>query len=207
MWLALVLLILVAIVATGWWWRYRSLACPAAASWLVDNPAMNAIAGPERLFQRMELKEGMRLLDVGCGPGRLTIPAAERVGPDGVVTALDIQEKMLEKLRRRIRQRQLHNVHPVLGGAGCGLVEKGYYDRVLLVTVLGEIRHKEAALEEIFEALKPGGILSVTEIIFDPHYTSRNKLSHLCEAAGFREVQTFRSITAYTRHYIRPARV
>jgi len=40
----------------------------------------------------------------------------------------------------------------------------------VLVTVLGEVPDREAALREIFDALKPGGILSVTEIIFDPHF-------------------------------------
>lgn len=199
------LIIVVLVAATAWWWRYRSLACPAGAAWLLENRAINAIAGPELIFQRLGLHEGMRLLDVGCGPGRLTIPAAVRVGLSGEVTALDIQPKMLEKLRQRIREHALQNVQPILGGAGSGLVEKGYYDRALLVTVLGEIRDKDAALQEIFEALKPGGILSVTEIIFDPHYTRRARLGALCEAAGFREVETFSSLFSYTRNYIRPA--
>jgi ubiquinone/menaquinone biosynthesis C-methylase UbiE len=156
-------------------------------------------------LQRLYLHEGMRLLDVGCGPGRLTIPAAERVGVTGEVSALDIQQKMLDKLRAQIKQHELHNIHPIHGGAGDGLVEKSYYDRALLVTVLGEIRHQEQALQEIFEALKPGGILSVTEIIFDPHYTRQKRLSSLCEAAGFRDVETFSSLLSYTRNYIRDA--
>ncbi len=192
------------LLAIGWWWRYRSLACPAGALWLLENPLINTITAPDVIFQQMGLREGMRLLDVGCGPGRLTIPAVQWVGVDGEVVALDIQEQMLLTLRTRIRAKQLNNIHPILGGAGEGLLEKSYYDRALLVTVLGEVRNKEAALQEIFEALKPGGILCVTEIILDPHYTRKNKLRSLCEGVGFREVDTFSSILSYSRLYIRP---
>lgn len=199
-----VVIVLVAIVVTGWWWRHRSLACPAGASWLLENPLMNSIAGPQLIFSRIGLQQGMRLLDVGCGPGRLTIPAAQRVGESGEVTALDLQPGMLQKLRTRIEAQALHNIHPILGGAGEGLVAQGYYDRVLLVTVLGEIRNREAALQEIFAALKPWGILSVTEVIFDPHYTGKARLRTLCEAVGFREVETFSGAIGYTRNYIRP---
>jgi ubiquinone/menaquinone biosynthesis C-methylase UbiE len=79
----------------------------------------------------------------------------------------------------------------------------GYYDRAILVTVLGEIRNKEVALQEIFSSLKPGGWLSVTEVVFDPHYTSQKKLTSLCMAAGFREIETFTDRLSYTKNFIR----
>lgn len=202
--LTIIVIIVVVLLAIGGWWRYRSRACPAGAAWLLENPLINAIAGAEVTFQRIELHEGMRLLDVGCGPGRLTIPAAQWVGIDGEVAALDIQEPMLRRLRAHIKEKQLHNIHPIHGGAGTGLLEKSYYDRALLVTVLGEIHNQQAALQEIFESLKPGGLLCVTEIILDPHYTRKNKLRSLCEGVGFREVETFSSPLSYSRNYIRP---
>ncbi len=203
--LTTVLITIACIVALGWWWRARSLACPAAASWLLDNPVMNAMAGPEAIFARIALHEGMRVLDVGCGTGRLTIPAAIRVGVGGEVAALDIQQKMLDKLHRRIKQQQLSNVHPILAAAGSGVLEKSFFDRALLVTVLGEVHNRHEALQEIFEALKPGGMLSVTEILLDPHYISPRRLSRLCEAVGFREVETVKGRLSYTRIFIRPA--
>jgi ubiquinone/menaquinone biosynthesis C-methylase UbiE len=201
----MILVLVIAVVATGWWWRYRSLVCPAGLSWLVENPIMEAIAGAELIFQRIGLHEGMRLLDIGCGAGRLTIPAALRVGASGEVAALDIQQKMLEKLHQRIKTHALSNVHPIHGAAGSGMLEQGYYDRALLVTVLGEIHYREVALQEILAALKPGGLLSVTEVLFDPHYLRQHTLSALCTAAGFREVETFRGRFSYTKNFLRPA--
>jgi predicted methyltransferase len=51
--------------------------------------------------------------------------------------------------------------------------------------VLGEIPDREAALRQCYEALKPGGKLSITEIFPDPHFQSRATVKQLSEAAGF----------------------
>lgn len=187
--------------AIGYWWRYHSLACPAGLSWLVDNPYMNAVAGADKIFQRIRLDEGMRLLDVGCGPGRLTLPAAKRVGKTGEVVALDIQSKMLEKLNVRAKNMGLDNIRLINAGVGSGKIDKDYFDRALLVTVLGEIANKQEALIEIRQALRQGGILSVTEVIPDPHYTTQDKVRNLCRDAGFDEMEFFGSRAAFTINF------
>lgn len=199
-----VIVIAVVLFAIGYWWRYRSLACPAGLSWLVENPYINAVAGPDKIFHRMRLDEGMRLLDVGCGPGRLALPAAKWVGGTGEVVALDIQLKMLEKLSSRAKDMGLSNIRIVNAGAGSGMVDKDYFDRALLVTVLGEISNKHEALIEIYQALRQGGILSVTEIIPDPHYTTRKSVRTLCRDAGFNEMGIFGGWPAYTINFIKP---
>jgi ubiquinone/menaquinone biosynthesis C-methylase UbiE len=146
----------------------------------------------------------MKLLDVGCGPGRLTIPAAVRVGPEGQIVAVDIQPKMIRRLEDRIHSEGLTNTKIVLGGAGDGQIGHNGFDRALLVTVLGEIPDKEAALAEIFQLLKPGGVLSITEVIPDPHYQSQKRVRQLIDRAGFKEVQFFGSWVAYTLNVIKP---
>lgn len=195
------------LLATLWWWRYRSLACPANLSFLVENPYMNAIAGADKLLQRLHLSEGMRLLDVGSGPGRLSLPAAERVGAKGEVVALDIQPEMLAKLRARIEAMSIKNICIVNAAAGSGAVEKEYFDRALLVTVLGEIPNKHEALLEIFQALKDGGILSITELIPDPHYTRLKKIRTLCSEVGFEETEYFGNWAAFTVNFKKQERI
>jgi cyclopropane fatty-acyl-phospholipid synthase-like methyltransferase len=199
-------LVVVALVlfASGYWWRYRSLACPASLSWLVENPYMNAVAGPDKVLQRLCLEEGMRLLDVGSGPGRLALPAANCVGKTGEVVALDIQSKMLEKLRARAEAMGLDNVSTVNAAAGSGHTDKDYFDRALMVTVLGEIPNKSKALNEVYQSLRQGGILSVTEVIPDPHYTSQNRVRTLCREAGFDEIDSYGSWLAFTINFMKP---
>lgn len=74
----------------------------------------------------------------------------------------------------------------------------------MLVTVLGEIPDREAALRTIFAALKPGGLLSVTEIVFDPHFQSRATVTRLACAAGLEERAFYGNRLAYTLNLRKP---
>ena len=154
------------------------------------------------LLDRAGVAAGMRVLDAGCGPGRLTIPAAQRVGSEGEVVALDVQEEMLARVRRNVANRGLANVRTVLGGLESVTtitgVAAGTFDRALLVAVLGEVPNRENALLSLRAALKPGGILSITEVIPDPHYQTRGTVRRLAEDAGFQLVESYGTSLAFT---------
>jgi cyclopropane fatty-acyl-phospholipid synthase-like methyltransferase len=187
-------------------WRFASrLPCPVWLRWLVelDNPFTEANRS-DVIIQRLELQPGMTVLDIGCGPGRLTIPVAEQVGPQGAVVAIDLQTGMLRRAQERAQAADLSNIRFVQARVGEGKLEAGLADRALLVTVLGEIPDREAALREVFAALKPGGMLSVTETIFDPHFQRRDMVLRLADAVGFREKAFFGNRMAFTLNLERP---
>jgi len=196
-----------ALVAAGLFWRHaarrRPLPCPAWLIPLLENPYMEWQAGSRVLLERAAVQPGMWVLDVGAGPGRLALPAAERVGPAGRVVALDLQPAMLRRLERRVAERGLTNLDTILAGAGEGRLPSAAFDRALLVTVLGEIRDKAAALREIHGALKPGGLLSVTEVLPDPHYQSRAAVRRMAEAAGFRVGDAHGTWVAFTLNLVK----
>ena len=77
---------------------------------------------------------------------------------------------MLARVRKKIEASGLQNVKFVHAGLGEGKLPAAYFDRAVLVTVLGEIPDRESALKEIYSALKLDGMLSVTEVILDPHF-------------------------------------
>jgi len=156
------------------------------------------VAGAELLMDRAGIGAGMRVLDAGCGPGRLTIPIAGRVGEAGRVVAIDRQPRMLRKLQRRVAADGITNVEAVFGGIGEGKLPAGSFDVALLVTVLGEIPDKAVALREIRGALRAGGVLSVTEVLPDPHYLSLARVRALAAEAGLREQQVFEGWVGYT---------
>lgn len=178
--------------------------CPARLSFVLDNPITERWAGAETLLERAGVVSGMSVLDAGCGPGRLTLPAAHRVGPTGQVVALDVQEAMLRKLRRRLTDRDVSNVRVVCGGLGEGLLGEAVFDRALLVTVLGEVPDRVAALREIYRALKPGGVLSVTEALPDPDYQSRSAIRKLAGEAGFEPAVVHGGVFAFTMNLRKP---
>jgi ubiquinone/menaquinone biosynthesis C-methylase UbiE len=182
-------------------WRRDTLPCPSWLAWMVemDNP-FTEVNRARVIVGLLELVPGMRVLDAGCGPGRLTLPLAETVGPQGEVTALDLQAEMLARVRGKVETAGLQNVKFLHAGLGDGKLPKSYFDSAVLVTVLGEIPDQISALKEIYDALKPGGILSVTEVIFDPHFHRRETVLKVAQAAGFKEKNFFGKKLAYTMH-------
>lgn len=182
-----------------------AIPCPTWLSCLVevDNPLFknNSVS---QILQHLALQPGMKVLDFGCGPGRLTVPMAKAVAPDGNVTAFDLQPGMLQRAMAKAQAQQVHNIQFVQGKAGDGKLGQNQYHRVLLVTVLGELPNPKAALAEIFASLRPGGILSVTEIIADPHFQGRKKVIRWAQQTGFVVRAVFGNAFSYTINFEKP---
>ena len=198
------LVVIVALIWRGLSTR-TSIPCPSWLGWMVemDNPILRHNSA-RVIISHLALTPGMKVLDMGCGPGRLSIPLARAVGESGEVTAFDMQEKMLERVQAKARAEGLQNIRFVQGKAGDGLLGKNRFDRVLLVLVLGEIPEQQTALSEIFESLKPGGLLSITEVIADPHFQRRGKVRELTSSAGFAEQAFFGNAISYTLNFAKP---
>ena len=201
-----IVLIMFAAGAAGWMaWRaasrQRELPLPSWLAWMVemDNPFAKENRA-QIIIGHLELAPGMKVLDAGCGPGRLSLPLAEALGPQGEVTALDLQAGMLARVSEKTAAAEIQNVRFLEAGLGEGKLPETYFDRAVLVTVLGEIPDQELALQEIFNALKPDGILSVTEVIFDPHFQREAAVLRVAEAVGFHKSAFFGKRLAYTLH-------
>jgi len=190
-------------------WRFLSnrysLPCPTWLGWLVemDNPFTKTNRAAT-IIEHLDLKAGMTVVDIGCGPGRVTIPVAHAIGPQGEVVAMDIQAGMLERTKEKAQAGNLANITYLHAGVGENKLGKEKFDRALLVTVLGEIPNKNVAFKEIYDSLKSGGILSVTEIIFDPHFQRRKTVLKLAQEVGFKEKEFFGNRIAYTLNLEKP---
>lgn len=201
--LAAVALLLGGLVAICLVWRYAALPCPWWMVPLLENPYFQVVAGAELLMDRAGIGPGMTVLDAGCGPGRLTVPIAKRVGEAGRVVALDRQPRMLRRLQRRLAEHGLASVETILGGLGEGRLPADRFDVALLVTVLGEIPDKAAALRELRASLRGGGVLSVTEVLPDPHYQTLARVRELAAEAGLAEQRLFEGRAGYTVNLVR----
>lgn len=190
-------------------WRLSShryqLPCPTWLGWLVelDNP-LTKVHQAKTIVHNLGLEKGMTILDVGCGPGRVTIPLAIAVGSRGHITAMDLQKGMLDKTQKKAQALKLTNITFLHAQIGARKLEHNQFDRVTLVAVLGEIPNQEIALKEIYDALKPKGVLSITETMFDPHYQRRSKILKMASSLGYKEKQTFGGFFAYTLNLKKP---
>lgn len=136
--------------------------CPAAISGVLDNIFRKLVHNPRKILADF-VKEGMTVLDAGCGPGFFTVPMAEMVGERGKVIAADLQEGILEKLKNKIRGSELGK-RVVLHKAEDDKFAVGEeVDFILVFYMLHEVGSQEKFLAEIKSILKPGGKVLLVE--------------------------------------------
>jgi ubiquinone/menaquinone biosynthesis C-methylase UbiE len=198
-------LLAVGVFTLGWRWASRklSLPCPSLLAWSLDNSIVQRSPLTLKTLDRLGVHPGEKVLEIGPGPGRLLIPVAQRIMPGGDVVGIDIQPKMVERLRRNAEKAGLTNLTVILGDAAQPHVPDATFDLAFLCTVLGEIPDRSAALTQCYRALKPGGRLSVTEVILDPHYQRRSTVRRLAEGAGFRFVSIEGGRWFYTANFVK----
>ncbi len=125
------------------------------------------------LFHRAGVRAGMDCLDVGCGGGDVAFELARLVGPGGRVLGVDIDEIKLKLARREIRARRLANVEFQLADVAEGELS-AEFDFVYARFVLTHLRDPAKALERIYKATRPGGVVAVVDIDFCGHFCHPN---------------------------------
>jgi len=114
-------------------------------------------------FLLPELKPGMRLLDVGCGPGSITCGLAARLAP-GEVIGIDLSEDTLVNARADAAERGLANLRYQVASVYELPFEDRSFDAVFAHQVLQHLREPGAALAEMLRVLRPGGVLAVRDV-------------------------------------------
>jgi SAM-dependent methyltransferase len=105
------------------------------------------------------LREGMSLLDIGCGPGTVTADLAARVAP-GRVTAVDITDEALDLSRAEVHARNLSNVSFVTADVHALKFPAEVFDVVHAHQVLQYVADPVLALREMRRVCAPGGIVA-----------------------------------------------
>jgi SAM-dependent methyltransferase len=145
------------------------------------------------LLEALDVKAGQTICDLGCGNGFYTLELARRVGPAGVVYAVDIQPEMLRMLAEAAGREGLTNIRPVLGTAIDPRLPRGAVDLCLCVDVYHEFSHPEPMLARIRESLADGGRLALVEFrgedpavpIKPLHKMTKEQIRRELGAAGF----------------------
>jgi len=154
---------------------------------LIDNPIRRKfIQKPETVAERMKLESGMTVLEIGPGKGSYTKAIAKSILPDGKVYAIDIQESIINRLKKRIEKDNIENIIPKIDNVYNLSFEDSSIDRVIMIACLPEIPEPIRALKEIKRILKPNGLLSLSELLPDPDYPRRKTEIKWAETAGFK---------------------
>lgn len=176
------------------------------AGWLISFGQLPAIR--RKSLAVAQLEPGERVLDVGCGPGSLTVPAARKVGKSGKAVGIDASPEMIEVATRKARKHGMEvdfRVAPIEALP----FEDGEFDVVLSSLMLHHLPDdvKAQGLSEIVRVSKPGGRLVAVDLtgshspaghilnLFG-HRMSRDyveRLQGMMRTAGFESVEEVRS--------------
>ena len=125
-----------------------------------DNPLRHLLDNPLRSLKAAGIQPGQQVLEVGCGTGYFTVPAAKLVGDDGCVQAIDLRPLAIERTEKKVKEAGLNNVQLKLADAAkTGLPDESI-DLVFLFGVIHALP-LEAVLPELHRVLKPGGVIAV----------------------------------------------
>jgi len=180
---------------------------PAFIGRFLDSDIRRWLQPPDKLIERSGIKEGMTVLDLGCGSGAFTPFVARVVGEQGKVFAVDVQPAMLKQLERNLSKpenQDIKNIEMKQASAYDLLFEDEAFDLVYMVTVLQEIPDRGKALREIRRILRPGGILAVTEFLPDPDYPLRSTTIKICQREGFVLDDNLGNLWNYTVRFKKP---
>ena len=130
------------------------------------------------------LDRGQVVLDFGCGIGSFSLPAAQIVGDDGTVYALDIHPLAIDAVERRATKGKLTNVKTICSDRTTGLPDNSV-DTILLYDVLHSVPDRPALLQELHRVLKLDGRLSVL-----PDHMDKHGLLETMSAEGLFSLQT-----------------
>ena len=121
-----------------------------------------------RFLTEAGIGSGMMALDIGCGPGDVSLTAAELVGERGSVLGVDLNPAILETARSRAGEAGLTNVEFIAGDART-LDLGGGFDALIGRLVLMYMADPAEALQQLATRVRPGGVVAFQEVDFTPY--------------------------------------
>jgi len=125
----------------------------------MEDPSRAEWQKPDKVLLVLAPRRGQIVCDIGAGPGYFPFPAARAVGDARHVYAVDVEPRILEALRKRLRKSRLRNVTPVLALEDDPLVPTASCDLILVVDTYHHFPDGPAYLRRLARSLRPGGRL------------------------------------------------
>jgi len=162
--------------------------CPWWGGFFIDNPIRRLLHDPQKIVG-LYVQPGTTVMDVGCGMGWFAIPMAKMVGDQGRVIAVDLQQKMVDVLKKRAEQAgvtdriQLHKCEQDRLGVDAQA------DFALAFAMVHEVPDQRRLLGEIHACLKAEGKFLVAEPRLHVPARAFDETVAIAEELGFRVVE------------------
>jgi ubiquinone/menaquinone biosynthesis C-methylase UbiE len=162
----------------------NSKTCPVELAGGLDNYVRRFLQNPQKLLHPY-ISKGMTVLDLGCGPGFFSVEIAKMLTNTGKVICADLQDGMLEKLRKKIKGTELEQrieLHK------CEVTRIGVtenVDFVLAFYMIHEVSNQDELLKELKSILKPNGRIFIIEPKFHVSKKSFEAMIDRIKSIGF----------------------
>ena len=164
--------------------EHNTRVCPAELSGSLDNSFRRFFQNPVKILSPY-IEKGMTVVDLGCGPGFFSVEISKLVTSSGKVIAVDLQEKMLEKVRRKIEgtdSERIIELHKCEADK-VGVTEK--VDFVLAFWMIHEVPDKQKLFIELKSILKPTGKIFIIEPKFHVSKSEFEDMIYILKNTGF----------------------
>lgn len=126
-------------------------------------PSRDRWQRPQEVMDELGLVAGSAVADVGAGRGYFTFRLAERVGKEGKVYAVDLDERDLGRISDRAKRENLTQIETVRGAAADPRLPADSVDAIIVVNAYHEMRDYDAMMRGMFRALRTGGRLAIID--------------------------------------------
>ena len=163
--------------------------CPVWGAGGLDNSIRKLVQNPQKILKPY-IKYGMTVLDVGCGPGFFSVEIAKMLDSTGKVIAADVQDGMLDKIRKKINGTDLEQRIELHKSdyETIGVVEK--VDFVLTFWMVHEVRNQKKFFEELSSILNPNGLIFIIEPKIHVSKKAFKSMVNLVKESGFTIIES-----------------
>ncbi len=132
------------------------------AGMMMGSGARRWLMNPMKTLQGAGIQPGQTVLEVGCGTGFFTIPAAKLIGDDGCLMAMDLSSGYIKQVSKKVHNADMKNVRVVKRDAlGTGLDSTSIDKAMLFGVIPFPLLPLNQLLPEMHRVLKPNGTLAV----------------------------------------------
>jgi ubiquinone/menaquinone biosynthesis C-methylase UbiE len=130
---------------------------------MLDSPSRTEGLKIPEILERLRLKPGDVVADIGAGTGVFSLPLAKAVAPAGTVFAVEVDQQLVDHIGRKAADQKVSNLRPTLGKFGDPGLPAASVDFAFIHDVLHHIQDRAGYLKALSKSLKPAGRIALIE--------------------------------------------